>query len=110
MRHGSGVWGAEGLCDTLPTKTLSTSVANGHWLVPSGHWVLPLVCQHVTVQGGLLGGSVRAVSTGIRFLARVAPYVGLEDTLVGRTVLAVGTREGPVPCVCVDVLLHESFP
>lgn len=94
----------------LPAITLNTSVANGHWLVPSGHWVLPLVCQHVTVQGGLLGGSVGAVSTGIRFLARVASYVCLEDALVGRTVLAVGAREGPVPCVCVDVLLHESLP
>lgn len=49
MTHMAGVGRAEGLWDTLPSKALNTSMANGHWLLPSGHWVLPLVCQHMTV-------------------------------------------------------------
>lgn len=48
-------------------------------------------------QGALLCGAVRTVVTGVGFLSRVNPDVGLQVAVMGTAVSAIGARVRLLP-------------
>ena len=62
----------------------------------------------VSEQGALLCSAIRTVVTGVRFLSRVDPDVGLEVAVMGTAVIAIRARVRLLPSMFIHVPLEVA--